>query len=1028
MPGKNKRKRQEKGGDDGPATKARRLHSADGSLATAEHTKKDAWNLKETFGQNAKFEAYYRGRVVPEADWDEFHKAMNRQLPACFRISTIGGQYGHLKDILDGDCFGLPREPKQVVVDGETCTYTAPRPLPWYTPFGHAYQIELGKRQLRKVTELRVFRNFLMREDRQGNITRQEAVSMIPPQLLDVQPHHAVLDMCAAPGSKTAQLLEALHSAGPSVVPTGMIIANDADPKRAYMLVHQLKRLGSPSFLVTTHQGQFFPSIYRPKAGCTPDPMTGVCETEPLYFDRVLCDVPCSGDGTIRKSPNIWNKWNFSGGIGLHALQLQIAWRAAQMLAVDGKMVYSTCSLNPIENEAVVAELIRRSKGALEIVDVSDKLPGLIREKGLTEWEFLLEDNAEEKNVGKRKGKHGAKKKGDGPRGYEDAIPLEGEKEVEAVKQGDDQSVAPAKDGEDSKAESTNETTTNAETMADNSNTTMRDRPPQNFATIKTSVGPVNVVRVTSLADVDALPISRQKKVKYSYFCPKVLATFKEDAMKQVEATTSETFQSQIATIALKQTSNPSAGEMGLERCIRVLPHKQDTGGFFITLLRKVKPLPSWTAVEGEAEGAGETESKAEGETGSKVEAKAEDGNDNATTITSSPTATSSSESTSTTDNSKRTGKGKRDKQTIFNDFPFRRLNNEQCEQLERAYGLDQRLGYKREFMFTRSEEPNGWGNRVYYLSEAAGQMITCERNWRLKVVHSGLKIFDITNRNAINRLQKSVEQGVLHKAGVLMTEDNNTSNNDTDTNNNTPTPTAVVTTSTSDNPGNNRLFRIVHEALNFVVPYMKRQVIRVTLSDIKTLLLVKTQGMRHSDLSLILQAQIAVRGNTSLSLEKVTKDAAEAGVDISKYLSLGEPATNEDVLRQKEASEREVKERQDRHHQWVVKSSSPSVTSSSTEVTPSPLLVCERGPLDLGSIVLEVPLEDLPPGSINRFLCPAWLTYNNISIMVPEEDRQAIVEWIDPSSVQITDDVGGDGGENDQEAGDEATAPDMQD
>jgi len=118
----------------------------------------------------------------------------------------------------------------------------------------YAWQLEMGKRTMRRVPAVRKFREFLMREDRQGNITRQEAVSMIPPQLLEVKPHHYVLDMCAAPGSKTAQLLEALHAEGPAIVPSGLVIANDADHKRAYMLVHQLKRLGSPAFLVSTHQ------------------------------------------------------------------------------------------------------------------------------------------------------------------------------------------------------------------------------------------------------------------------------------------------------------------------------------------------------------------------------------------------------------------------------------------------------------------------------------------------------------------------------------------------------------------------------------------------------------------------------------------------------------------------------------------------------------------------------------------------------------------------------------------------------
>ena len=78
---------------------------------------------------------------------------------------------------------------------------------------------------------------------------------------------------------------------------------------------------------------------------------------EPLLFDRILCDVPCSGDGTIRKAPDIWRRWTPGNGNGLHPLQLRIALHACQMLKEGGRLVYSTCTFNPIEDEAVVAEV-----------------------------------------------------------------------------------------------------------------------------------------------------------------------------------------------------------------------------------------------------------------------------------------------------------------------------------------------------------------------------------------------------------------------------------------------------------------------------------------------------------------------------------------------------------------------------------------------------------------------------------------------------------------------------------------------
>lgn len=197
---------------------------------------------------------------------------------------------------------------------------------------------------------------------------------MIPPLLLDVQPEHAVLDMCAAPGSKTAQLIEMLHSG--DAPPTGIVIANDVENKRCYTLTHQTKRLQSPNFVVTNLDASKFPSLRVPSS----EPG----RLDRLQFDRVLCDVPCSGDGTLRKNQAVWKKWNPMNGVGLHKMQIKIAFRGAQLLKVGGRLVYSTCSFNPIENEAVVAALLRTT--SLELIDVSADLPDLKRHPGLSTW------------------------------------------------------------------------------------------------------------------------------------------------------------------------------------------------------------------------------------------------------------------------------------------------------------------------------------------------------------------------------------------------------------------------------------------------------------------------------------------------------------------------------------------------------------------------------------------------------------------------------------------------------------------
>jgi len=155
-----------------------------------------------------------------------------------------------------------------------------------------------------------------------------------------------------------------------------MVLANDIDNKRCYMLVHQAKRLHSPYFVIINHDSGALPNFYHNQNG----------QKELLKFDRILCDAPCTGDGTVRKNYDIWTKWSVAHGLNFHRLQTRIAKRCLELLVKDGLMVYSTCSLNPMEDEAVVASLITQSKGGLELVDVQNKLPGLKYMPGLTNW------------------------------------------------------------------------------------------------------------------------------------------------------------------------------------------------------------------------------------------------------------------------------------------------------------------------------------------------------------------------------------------------------------------------------------------------------------------------------------------------------------------------------------------------------------------------------------------------------------------------------------------------------------------
>ncbi|KAL3669934.1 hypothetical protein V7S43_005308 [Phytophthora oleae] len=324
---------------------------------------------------------YLRQGIIRPEEIMQVQATLEAPLPACFRVNPMSPTAPSIIDRLNNeftDAFA-----SVLGLDGQPLA--PPRELPWYLARnGRAWQLDCGKTALtkgaRENSVLQDFREFLLYHTAEGNLSRQEAVSMVPALLLNVHPHHHVLDMCAAPGSKTAQIMEALLPEDSAGDAKGFVVANDANEKRGYLLVHQLQRLGLDNFAVTCHEGQGFPGLY--------DPEQNFELQRTNVFDRVLCDVPCSGDGTIRKNRNLWGRWAPGSALTLHPIQIDLGLRAAALLRDDGEsiMTYSTCSLNPIENEAVVAELLRRADGALELVDCSKMLPGLISRPGVDSW------------------------------------------------------------------------------------------------------------------------------------------------------------------------------------------------------------------------------------------------------------------------------------------------------------------------------------------------------------------------------------------------------------------------------------------------------------------------------------------------------------------------------------------------------------------------------------------------------------------------------------------------------------------
>eukprot|EP01031_Cornospumella_fuschlensis_P043575 gene43575-53282_t len=188
----------------------------------------DGWN---TVTENARFEAFYRAQRFIEdgKDWEDFMNALRTPLPASFRVYS-----GHpFAAELKREVHAFMAQHVQTEGGNE---FKAVECMNWY-PDGNAFRLGTDRRSIRKLESLSGLHQWLKQHTDSGNVTRQEAVSMVPPIVLDAQPHHKCLDMCASPGSKTSQLLEIVQRSLQSAPDQqGLVVANDVDTDRAYML------------------------------------------------------------------------------------------------------------------------------------------------------------------------------------------------------------------------------------------------------------------------------------------------------------------------------------------------------------------------------------------------------------------------------------------------------------------------------------------------------------------------------------------------------------------------------------------------------------------------------------------------------------------------------------------------------------------------------------------------------------------------------------------------------------------------
>lgn len=161
----------------------------------------------------------------------------------------------------------------------------------------------------------------------------QEPSAMTTASLLPVQEGDVVLDLCAAPGGKSTELAAKLHG-------TGLLVSNDISSSRAKALLKNLEVFGAGNILVTS------------------EPPNTLAKRFPAFFDKILIDAPCSGEGMFRKQPGMTTAWENNGVDLFVGLQRSILKEAITMLKPGGKLIYSTCTFSKEENEQSVEYLL----------------------------------------------------------------------------------------------------------------------------------------------------------------------------------------------------------------------------------------------------------------------------------------------------------------------------------------------------------------------------------------------------------------------------------------------------------------------------------------------------------------------------------------------------------------------------------------------------------------------------------------------------------------------------------------------
>lgn len=263
-------------------------------------------------------------KELPDMDFELYKESIHRPLPECIRVNTLKLPEAEIVSILRDEGWELEK-------------------VPWAR---YAYNVKSEVNVGSSIYHL------------SGLLYIQGPLSLLPVEVLDVRPKMRVLDLCAAPGSKSTQIAQHMEN-------HGVLVCNDDSSERIKPLVSNLQRFGVINHVVTLVDGRNYGRFAR------------------NLFDRVLVDVPCSSLGIVMKDWSIVRKYSKRTSEKISRLQLSLLNSAYDALRPGGYLVYSTCTIHPLENEWVINQLLEEREDA-RLLPV--RPAALVSRRPLEEW------------------------------------------------------------------------------------------------------------------------------------------------------------------------------------------------------------------------------------------------------------------------------------------------------------------------------------------------------------------------------------------------------------------------------------------------------------------------------------------------------------------------------------------------------------------------------------------------------------------------------------------------------------------